>query len=349
MPISPLRYTVLHLRRTSALAVLIGFAVLLELAAGTGLSYVAGFDHVRAALGRFDAAWLILLVGALLVSFVGYHFAYRGIFRVEGGPVVRGRQMRAIVAAGFGGFLAHGGGVLDLYALRAAGADENEAKARVSALAGLEHGVLAIAGCAAAIAVLVSGSGEPPLDFTLPWAILPVPGFAIAFWAAGRYRDRFAGRDGWRGKVATFIDSIRIIRVLFFQPLRWGWAICGMGLFWLADAFAVWAGLAAFGVRMDVAAMLVGFGTGMVFTRRTGPLAGAGVLTLVLPLTLWVSGAPFAVAIAGVFAYRVLALLLPLPVSLAALRTLRRMGQQAESMAGSAKELDEPALRPGTL
>jgi hypothetical protein len=41
--------------------------------------------------------------------------------------------------------------------------------------------------------------------------------------------------------------------------------------------------------------------------------AGAGVLTLVLPPAIWYSAAPFAAAIAGVFAYRILALLLPLP------------------------------------
>ncbi|HEY3958598.1 MAG TPA: hypothetical protein VGM53_34985 [Streptosporangiaceae bacterium] len=39
------------------------------------------------------------------------------------------------------------------------------------------------------------------------------------------------------------------------------------------------------------------------------------MLALVLPLTIWVSGAPFAVAIVGVFVYRILAQLLPMPVS----------------------------------
>jgi hypothetical protein len=102
---------VVHLRRRgSVLAVLVAVAILLELAAGVGLAYVAGWSEVRAVLGDFDGVWLIALVGALLVSFVGYHFAYWGIFRVEGGPTLPRRQMRAVVAAGFGGFLAHGGG-----------------------------------------------------------------------------------------------------------------------------------------------------------------------------------------------------------------------------------------------
>ena len=97
---------------------------------------------------------------------------------------------------------------------------------------------------------------------------------------------------------------------------------------------------------MNVAAMYVGFATGMVFTRRTGPLAGAGVLALVLPLTIWVSGAPLAAAIVGVFAYRILALCLPLPVSLAVLPTLRNMGEHQTGQArGVASQPNEPALR----
>jgi hypothetical protein len=341
------RLSVVHVRRRrSVLAVLVGVAILLELAAGTGLAYVAGWSQVRTVLGDFDGRWLIALAGALLISFIGYHFAYRGIFRVEGGPTLPRRQMRAVVAAGFGGFLAHGGGALDQYALQAAGAEEDEAKARVAALGGLEHGILAIGGCAAAIAVLVSGRGQPPMDFTVPWAVIPIPGFLLGFWAAGRYGDRFRDRPGWRGKLSIFLDSIRLIRALFAHPLRWGSALCGMALFWAADAFATWAGMAMFGFQMNAAALFVGFATGMVFTRRTGPLAGAGVLALILPLTIWVSGAPLAVAVAGVFVYRVLALLLPMPVSLAALPTLRKMAQRPASRAGGVPGVKEPALQP---
>jgi hypothetical protein len=347
MRVSLPRLSVVHLRRRrSVLAVLAGVAILLELAAGTGLAYVAGWSQVRTVLGGFDGTWLIALVGALLVSFVGYYYAYQGIFRVEGGPTLPRRQMRAVVAAGFGGFLAHGGGALDQYALQAAGAEEDEAKARVAALGGLEHGVLAIGGCAAAIAVLVSGRGQPPLDFALPWAVIPIPGFLIGFWAADRYGDRFRGRSGWQGKLGIFLDSIRIIRVLFTHPLRWGSALCGMALFWAADALATWAGLAMFGFQMNPAQLFVGFATGMLFTRRTGPLAGAGVLALVLPLTIWVSGAPLAVAVAGVFVYRVLALLMPMPVSLAALPTLRNMAQGPASQVREADDVNEPALQP---
>jgi uncharacterized membrane protein YbhN (UPF0104 family) len=119
-----------------------------------------------------------------------------------------------------------------------------------------------------------------------------------------------------------------------------------MALFWLADAFAAWAALAAFGYRMDFAALFVGVATGMVFTRRTGPLGGAGVLMVVLPVTIWYSGAPLATAVAGVFAYRTLALWVPMPFTVATLPTLRRIGGQGtadgDQRAGAS---GEPVLR----
>jgi uncharacterized membrane protein YbhN (UPF0104 family) len=333
-------------RRGSELSLLVVLAVALEVAAGVGLAYLAGFSNVQAVLRSFDWPWLTGLFGALIISFIGYYYAYRGMFRVGNGPALPPRQLRAVVAAGFGGFIAHGGGALDQYALEAAGEDEEEAKARVAGLAGLEHGVLAIGGTAAAIAVLALGRSQPPLDFVLPWAVIPIPGFLVAFWLAPRYRDRFRDRPGWRRHVGIFLESIDLIRRMFARPGQWWPALAGMAVFWVFDAFAAWAGLAAFGYQADVAALYIGFATGMVFTRRTGPLAGAGVLALVLPVTIWCTGSPFGVAIVGVFAYRILALLLPLPVSLAALPTLRRMGERREPGGeGIANPPTEPGLR----
>jgi hypothetical protein len=76
---------------------------------------------------------------------------------------------------------------------------------------------------------------------------------------------------------------------------------------------------------------------------RLGPSQNG--LALVLPVTIWVSDAPFAVAVAGIFAYRVLALLLPMPVSLAALPTLHAMGRRpTPRAAGAAESTNELAL-----
>lgn len=333
-------------RRPIYLAILVALAAVLQLSGGVGVAYVAGFSKVQAVLGNFLSGWPYMCgaLGFLLLSFVGYYYAYEGIYHVEGGPRLNSSQMRAVVIAGFGGFFAHGGGALDKYALESAGTDERDAKARVASLAGLEHGVLGLIGQVAAIVVLASGFTKPPLDFTLPWAIIPLPGFLVAFWFGKRFKDMKESR-GWRSRVKIFVVSIYLVRQLFVKSRRYWYATIGMAAFWLADMFAAWCAMAAFGFLMNGAQFLVGMGTGMVFTRRTGPLAGAGVLALVLPVTVWYSGAPFAVAVAGIFAYRVLALWLPMPASLASLSVLRDMGRGAPQMPGEPGTQGEPALR----
>jgi hypothetical protein len=55
------------------------------------------------------------------------------------------------------------------------------------------------------------------------------------------------------------------------------------------------------------------------------PLAGSRTLTLILPLTIWASGAPLATAITGVGAYRLLCFSLPLPAALASLPVLHEI------------------------
>jgi len=309
-----------------ALALLLVLASLLELAACAGLAYVAGFAHLRMALAHFSAQWLLVPPAAWSLSYVGYFFAYGGIFRVQAGPEVPWRVVAAVALAGFGGFLAYGGGSLDGYALRTAGAADSDAKVRVAGLAALEQGALAILGCGVSIAVLFARVRGVPASATVPWAVAPIPGFLIAFWLADRYMDRFAGPNRWRALIGTLLGSVRVIWDLFAKPLRWGPAIVGMIVFWAADAVAAWAGLASFGLHMNVAALFIGFASGMLFTRRTGPLAGAGILALLLPLTISYCGAPFATAIAGVFAYRLLSIWVPAPASLAILPTLRRIG-----------------------
>jgi hypothetical protein len=295
----------------------------LQLGVGVAIGYVAGFDNVGDALNEFSWPWLLAIAVSLAVSFVGYHEAYRGTFSVGGGWSLSERQIRAVSLAGFGGFLAHGATALDVAALRAGGADQRATAVRTSAFGGLEYGVMAIGGCGAAIAVLVLGLHRPPPSFTLPWAVIPLPGFAVAFWLAAHFGGRWSEEHGWRRGVDIFLESIQVVRGLLARPIHRPSAALGMALFWAGDAGAAWCGLAAFGCRMNVAQLVVGFATGMVFTRRSTPLAGAGLLTVVLPVMIWASGAPLAVAVVGVFVYQLMSLWLPTPLSLATLPVLR--------------------------
>jgi uncharacterized membrane protein YbhN (UPF0104 family) len=318
-------------RRASELVKFLLIIALLEVAAGAGLSYVAGFSAIHRVAETFNWRFLGLALGALAPSCAGYYYAYSGIYRFEQGPCLSRRQLLAVVVAGFGGFIAHSGSALDNYALRAAGFDKRESTVRTSALSGLEQGILSIAGCAASIVVLVRGLPHPPPGMTLPWAICPVPGFVLAFALASRYRDRLRGKRGWRHHLGVFLDSIYLIRGLFCSPRRSAAPLLGMALFWVAEVLVLWASLAAFGYHASEPALIVGYSTGMLFTRRTGPFGGAGVLMLILPFTLTASGVPFATAVLGVFTYRIVTIWPPVPCALAFLGTLRRLAEPPAS------------------
>lgn len=314
-------------RRGAALAPPILLAVALNVAAVAGLADIAGFHAVWASLAGIRWPWLGAIAVALAVSAAGYYFAYRSIYAAQGGYQLSRRQLNAVVASGFSGLFDIGRIRPDGLVLQASGASRREAMVRVTTLTGMEQAIMALYGFAAAIVGLGLGLPGVPASVLLPWAVIPLPAFAAAFWLAARFRVRLSGPAGWRARLAVPVNAVLLIRALFAHPVRHRGAIGGMALFWAGDAAAVWSGLAAFGVQMNVAAFLVGYCSGMVFTRRTAPLAGAGTLTLILPLTIWASGAPLAAAITGVAAYRMLCFWLSLPPALMSLSALRETNQ----------------------
>ncbi len=338
-----------HLDRTAnQIAALILLAALLYAAAGVGMAYAAGFGAVQRRLVTADWWWLGPAAGAVVLAFSGYYLAYRGIARAEGGPRIGSSALLAVVTAGFGGFLAHGGTAVDEFAMRAGGADERETKVRVSALAGFEHGVLALIVCPAAIVAVALGRSFPRSDYSWPWAVIPPLGFAITIWLAERYRDRLRNRRGWRRHVGVFFDSTHVVLEVMRIPRQHRYALFGMVVFWAADMFALWAATAAFGVQMSVLTLIVCAGTGMVFTRRTGPLGGVGIISAALVATLWNGGGvPLAAGTLGVAAYGAFTFWIPLPGALAVipkLRALRVQGEDAASRDLALEEEGEPAL-----
>jgi hypothetical protein len=79
--------------KTLTVVLLIIVATPLDLSAVAGLAYLAGFSRVRAALGQFSPVWPAALAGALGISFVGYYYAYRGVFTIEDGPNLTGDDL----------------------------------------------------------------------------------------------------------------------------------------------------------------------------------------------------------------------------------------------------------------
>jgi uncharacterized membrane protein YbhN (UPF0104 family) len=299
----------------AAAAFLVGLAI---------MSAFAGWRKVVHGLSPDLSWWFAVAFGAQVAAFVGYVFAYRAVARIEDGPRLGLRQATQLVAVGFGAFLVKGGAQLDAEALTKPGASEEEGEIRVMALDALEHAPLAPAACAAAIALLVQGDRKPGLDFTIPWATLVPIGALLAAFGV-RHRKRFIGKNGWRGKLGHALEAIRILFRLAREWREHWIAFAGASLYWAGDVACLWAALGPFHAQPQIASVVLAHAVGYVLTRRTLPLAGAGIVEVLMPLTLVASGAPFAGAILGVIVYRLFNLWLPLVPALVALPSVRRM------------------------
>lgn len=293
------------------------------LAALAVMSTIAGWSDV---IDRVDATlsfWFAVAFSAQAVAFCAYVFAYRAVANVEGGRRLALREATELVAVGFGAFLARGGAALDSAALRGRGEGKHEGEIRVLALDALEHAPLAPAACAAAIALLAEGRRKPGLDFTIPWSTL-VPIGAVVAVLAVRRRDRFAGEPGWRGKLGDVLEGIHVFFRLAAEWRRHWLGFVGASVYWAGDVVCLWASLKPFDAAPPFAGVVLAHAVGYVLTRRTLPLAGAGIVEVLMPLTLAASGAPFSGAILGVFVYRIFNLWLPLVPAAVALPRLRR-------------------------
>lgn len=271
---------------------------------------IAGWDDLGARLHSGLSFWFAVSFAAELCAFCAYVLAYRSVAVVGGGRRLNLREATELVAVGFGAFLAKGGAAIDSTALHSGGSDD-EGEVRVLALDALEHAPLAPAACIAAIVLLADGSRKPPLDFTLSWAVL-VPVGAVLAAVGVRRRDRVVGREGWRGKLGQVLEAIAI---LFRLGREWRdhWAaFVGATVYWAGDVVCLWAALQPFHAAPRFAGVVIAHAVGYVLTRRTLPLAGAGIVEVLMPLTLAASGAPFSGAILGVLTYRIFNLWLPL-------------------------------------
>jgi uncharacterized membrane protein YbhN (UPF0104 family) len=306
-----------------SLVVTTGVAALLFLAALAVMSLIAGWDDVTGRLELRLSFWFAVAFAAEAASFAAYVFAYRSVAAIEQGPQLSLREATALVAFGFGAFLAKGGAALDSKALSTSEGREHEGEIRVMALDALEHAPLAPAACAASITLLAYGLRKPGLDFTIPWATL-VPLGAILAFVGVRHRDRFLGQEGWRGKLGQVLESIRILFQLAREWRRHWPAFLGSTVYWAGDVVCLWACLQPFDAAPRFAAIVLAHAVGYSLTRRTLPFAGAGIVEVLMPLTLVAAGAPFAGAILGVIAYRIFNLWLPLVPAAAALPHLRR-------------------------
>ena len=299
----------------------------LALAAIAGLADIAGADRLDRATRHLHLSWLVLCFFGEAVAYAGYVLAVRDTAKVDNGPKLSfGNSIQAVVG-GFGVFAAtrtNGGFAVDYWALRMAGEDRNGAVARVLALGALEYSILAPATLCAAIAVIAAGE-DVSLGLTLPWLAV-IPGGLAAVWLsspkrAPRYARHSADAGRLRQAFAHFVAGLSILRSMMVAPPReHGLGFLGTALYWAGDIACLWGALAFFGnPPLSVPALIVGYSTGYVLTRRSLPAGGAGVVEIALTFALHWVGLPFGRALLGVVVYRLFTLWLPIVPALAVL------------------------------
>jgi uncharacterized membrane protein YbhN (UPF0104 family) len=313
----------------------------LALGAVALLADLAGAERIDQAARNLHPGWLGLCLGGEVLAYAGYVLAIRDTAKVDHGPTLTfGRSIQTVIA-GFGVFAAtrtSGGFAADYWVLRSAGEDRDGAVARVLALGALEYAILAPAALCSAIAILVDGENVS-LTLTLPWLAV-IPGAFAAVWVsspkrATRYADaRGGGR--LRQAFAHAVAGLAILRSMFVAPPReHGLGLIGTAAYWAGDIACLWGALQVFGnPRLSLPALILGYATGYVLTRRSLPAGGAGIVEIALTFALHWVGFPFVRALLGVVVYRLFNLWLPILPALAvlpAVNELRRELEEAEA------------------
>jgi uncharacterized membrane protein YbhN (UPF0104 family) len=312
----------------------------LALGAVALLADLAGAERIDQAARNLHPGWLGLCLGGELLAYAGYVLAIRDTAKVDHGPTLTfGRSIQTVIA-GFGVFAAtrtSGGFAADYWVLRSAGEDRDGAVARVLALGALEYAILAPAALCSAIAILVDGENVS-LTLTLPWLAV-IPGAFAAVWVSSPKRaTRYANARGGgrlRQAFAHAVAGLAILRSMFVAPPReHGLGLIGTAAYWAGDIACLWGALQVFGnPRLSLPALILGYATGYVLTRRSLPAGGAGIVEIALTFALHWVGFPFVRALLGVVVYRLFNLWLPILPALAvlpAVNELRRELEEAE-------------------
>ena len=307
---------------------LTALALLIAVGTAVAMAIAAGPAKVERALRHPHPSWLGVLVAGQALAYLGYTLAHRGTSRLRDGPDLPLDLAAKVVAVGFGPFALDGGFALDRRALMGLGVSSRDATVRVLALGSLEYAALAPAAAAAAIWLLATTHVAPGL--TLPWAIGVPVGFAIALWATAPHRrERLcASSNGLVRSLGQGLEGVALLRLLAAEPLQHWLAWAGIACYWAGDIISLWAALQLFGTHPGAAALILAYATGYALTPRSLPLAGVGVTEALMPVSLLWCGFAFAPAVVGVSFYRILGLLMSVPLAKIGFRDVSRLASR---------------------
>lgn len=269
-------------------------AFALALAAVVAVAAAFGFGAFARAWTDLHPGWLVAAAAAELATFPAYALAYRLLARMHGGPDLPFPLTMRVVLAGFGPTAPAGGFALDKRVLHAVEDDQRRATIRVLGLGSLEWALLAPAAWISAVALLAMGDKRPMPSLLWPWAIAVPVGFGIGLWlAAPGRRERVAKRGGrLRKRIDRSLRGVGMLHSLARDPASCSFAFIGTTLYWTLDIASFYCSIRFIGLAPDLGETILAYATGYALTRRSLPLAGAGVTEALMTFSLhWVGPA----------------------------------------------------------
>lgn len=335
--------------RRKALLTVVG-ALVLAVAAVTGIGQLTNLHHVLRALEQANRWWFPVCLGGELLAYTGYIWAYRDVARVDGGPCLGLWAAFRIVVIGFGAVaVGSSAGTLgiDYWALHRTGESRQSAVRRVLGMNTLQWLVLAILAFLAA-ALSVAGPWHAPPAMEIAWLVLVPLCVAAAVWVSSpRRSERLTSlasdkvrlrRDPrtwprwlWQGGRAAFsaaVGGVVLVRHLLRRPLAHPGALLGFPLYWTGDVLTLYAAVRAFDVHPHLVPLVLAYATAFVVTALPLPAGGSGGVEAGLTFSLNAVGIPLAPALLATLVYRFFTLWLPIGPTLALLPQVRALDRE---------------------
>jgi uncharacterized membrane protein YbhN (UPF0104 family) len=309
--------------------VVLVLAWLLAFAAGAVMAEQSGWHAVGGPLSVLRPWWVAAAVVAQFLALLAYVPAYRVMAGLDGGPDVSRKTAAQLVFVGFAAFAPAGGFVYDQRVWASIDHDRRAAGARVLGLGALEYAILAPAAWLGAV-VLLPEHSHVQRAVLLPWALCVPLGTLLALLAV-RNRDALSDR-GRRRHVGQSLKGIEHLLSMRRDRARALVSAAGMFGYWLAEAISLYAAGRSVGLSLTPVPLVLGMATGFALTRRSMPLAGAGVTMVLMSLALHWVGAPLGLAVATTIVYGAVALVLPSLAALPARRALEHRGASMGSL-----------------
>jgi uncharacterized membrane protein YbhN (UPF0104 family) len=314
----------------------IGATAAAVLLIGRAARYASLIHRLRGA----SPEWLAVCGLGEAAAYVGYIACYQAVAQVSGGPRLTAPILARVVGLSFGAYSVAtviGGLSVDFWALREAGEPTKLASARVIALETLRWAVLGVAVCIAAILVLLGVGRSVPLAALVAWLVLVPVCFAGGLWiSASRRRERFTQESGGRLRRALAVAVTALVYIRQLMTGRPGLrlrALAGAVVFWAGDVLCSWAALRAFGTRVGIAPLLIGYATGYVSVGLPLPAGGSGGVDAAMTGGFVLAGAPLSSALLGALAFRLFSFWIPALIALASVVTVHGLRERLREVA----------------